>query len=187
MSFLSLPFDPDLNESWFKLWHVKTNLKDALGTGNRAASRRSGFKKSQIVKTSCSKFSFFSLVFQIFHCARPRDARSKSRQVKSCIRSRSRHWRVWKRGLQGVSVILSTPGTTETPNCITGTELFFLHGAPGMRFPRAWILRSGLPGKLFPHSFGSFSSTPGVATAGNFWSLKRYDALRNIAGSAIPP
>lgn len=125
MSFLSLPFDPDLNESWFKLWHVKTNLKDALGTGNRAASRRSGFKKSQIVKTSCSKFSFFSLVFQIFHCARPRDARSKSRQVKSCIRSRSRHWRVWKRGLQGVSVILSTPGTTETPNCITGTELFF--------------------------------------------------------------
>lgn len=54
--FLSLPFDPDLNESWFKLWHVKTNLKDALGTGNRAASRRSGFKKSQIVKTSWSKF-----------------------------------------------------------------------------------------------------------------------------------
>lgn len=101
--FLSLPFDPDLNESWFKLWHVKTNLKDALGTGNRAASRRSGFKKSQIVKTSWSKFFVFQSSLSDFApTARPRDARSKSRQVgQSCIRSRSRHWRVWKRGLQG--------------------------------------------------------------------------------------
>ena len=129
--FLSLPFDPDLNESWFKLWHVNTNLKDALGTGNRAASRRSGFKKSQIVKTSWSKFFVFQSSLSDFApTARPRDARSKSRQVSwvVIISSRSRHWRVWKRGLQGVSVILSTPGTTETRNCITGTfNFFFCH------------------------------------------------------------
>ena len=127
--FLSLPFDPDLNESWFKLWHVKTNLKDALGTGNRAASRRSGFKKSQIVKTSWSKFFVFQSSLSDFApTARPRDARSKSRQVGlSCIRSRSRHGSVCeKRGLQGVSGHLEYPkNSTETPNCITGTGTFF--------------------------------------------------------------